>query len=760
LKEKEYLILFFIDTTYQKCYNVLYNIADILFRSDKMKNAHSIDNRNQTIKEHLIGVAEKAASNSVELMRDYAYKAGIAHDIGKYAEDFQKRLKGSTIKYEHSACGAIEIGKLVKNEVDEQMTYMLQYCIAGHHTGLPDGGTAADNADTDSTLHAKLKRMEKYKGTADYSSYKDEVKLELPDYSELTAILHKSKDTTELIETYAFFTRYLFSCLTDADYIDTEIFYSPDIERGLKSDFVEMLEIIDKKLNSFTLDTQLKKARKSLQDQAFENCLNDSRINILDMPTGSGKTLCSMKIALKKLVEHKKKRIIYVIPYTSIIEQTAEIFEKIFGKYTDIVQHHSNYCYDTENDSTLEKLKRSTENWDAPVIITTSVQFFRSLYHYNVSSLRKLHNIADSVIVFDEVHMLPKEYLQPCLRAIGYITKYLNSGCIFLSATMPDYTEMFKRYIGDNSFKELITDKKDFSFFQKCIYSYIGMTDMESIAEKAMRYGSSLIIVNSRKTARNTYQLLSGRKYHLSTYMTPQHRSETIEHIREDLINLREHPDTAPKITVVSTSLVEAGVDFDFQAVFRQLAGLDSILQSGGRCNRDGNLDHGDVFIFEIDEKPKDDMKVRSSIVKDMLDKGNDISSEECIKEYYNRLFNFSDDVIEENTIAKKCSGFDRIPFRTYAESFELIKDETISIVIDNCDETSDLLAQIRFGGKDARRKLQRFTVSLKLHGEFDNALKSGLIHDTGYGVYVLSNNDYYKDETGLDINYQPDYIY
>lgn len=725
-----------------------------------MKNAHSIDDRNQTIKEHLIGVAEKAAENSVEIMRDYAYRVGIAHDIGKYAEDFQKRLKGSTVKFEHSACGAIEIGKLVKNRIDEQMTYMLQYCIAGHHTGLPDGGTTADNPDMDSTLHAKLKRQDKYIGTADYSSYKDEIKLELPDYSELLLILKQCKDKVEGIEIYAFFTRYLFSCLTDADYIDTELFYSPDTERGLKSDFKAMLDIVNKKLDSFTLDNQLKKARKSLQDQAFKNCLDESRISILDMPTGSGKTLCSIKIALEKLIEHKKKRIIYVIPYTSIIEQTADIFEKMFGEYTDIVQHHSNYCFDTESDSTVEKLKRSTENWDAPIIITTSVQFFQSLYHYRGSSLRKMHNIADSVIVFDEVHMLPQEYLQPCLRAIGYITKYLNSECIFLSATMPDYSKMFERYIGDNTFKELITDKKDFSFFQKCLYSYMGMTDIENVVEKAEGYGSSLIIVNSRKTARDTYHLLSGRKYHLSTYMTPQHRSDIIKHIREDLKELREHPDVALPITVVSTSLVEAGVDFDFQAVFRQLAGLDSILQSGGRCNREGNMDHGDVFIFETDEKLRGDMKVRSSIVKDMLDKGYDISSEKCIKEYYNRLFDFSSDVIEKNTIAMGCNGFDRIPFRTYAEGFELIKDETINIVIDNCDETSRYLDQIKFGGKDVRRKLQRYSVALKRHGEFDDALKSGLIYDTGYGVYVLSNNDYYDCETGLDINYQQNYIY
>jgi len=719
-----------------------------------MKYAHKSEHSEQSIKQHLIGVAELASHYSNDIMRDLAYKVGLAHDIGKYAEAFQNRLEGSSIRYEHSACGAIEIGELAKDNFTKGMTYMLQYCIAGHHTGLPDGGTSVDSADADNTLHAKLNRKKYYTGDADYSSYKEEIKLQLPDYSKLINIIFKNQDQIEVIEKYAFFTRYIFSCLTDADYLDTERFFSPGMDRELNADFGKMLDIINEELEKRSLvsDTPLKKARKDLQELAFENCLSDSRINILDMPTGSGKTLCSMKIALKKLIEHEKKRIIYVIPYTSIIEQTAETFEKLFGEYADIVQHHSNYCYDDEKEnSTAEKLKRSTENWDAPVIITTSVQFFQSLYHYKSSGLRKLHNIGDSVIVFDEVHMLPEMYLQPCLRAIGFITEYLKSEVLFLSATMPDFSELFERYSGNAAYDELIKDKSSFGFFQKCRYTDLGKTDIESIAVKADDYDSSLIIVNSRKTARKMYKLLSGKKYHLSTYMTPHDRSETIKQIRADLAN-------GEKITVVSTSLVEAGVDLDFQAVFRQLAGLDSILQSGGRCNREGRMEYGDVYIFETDEVICGDMKIRAGIVKDMLEKGSDITSEECIREYYRRIFRYSDDIIEQNTIAKDCSRFDNIPFRTYAEGFEFIKDETISVVINNNSETAKLVQQLEYGGRNIRRKLQRYSVSLKKH-EFDEAMKTGIIDDKKCGIYVLANNDYYKDETGLDIDYQPDYI-
>lgn len=734
-----------------------------------VKYAHTVEGRNQTVKEHLQGVAGMSANFSNDMLRPLAYYLGMVHDIGKYATAFQNRLNGSNTKYEHSSCGAIEIKKLVENNKQlEELACILQYCVAGHHTGLPDGGTKADSADADITLHSKLKRGDKYTDIADYSSYKNEVDITLPDLSNLCKELISSKDNIEIIEKYAFFTKYLFSCLTDADFLDTERFCSPSIERGLNADFYLAEQALDNKLNGFVADTPLKQARGRLQKQAIDNITDDAQINILNMPTGSGKTLCSLKIALQMLRKHNKKRIIYVIPYTSIIEQTAEIFDGIFGKYVDIVQHHSNYNYEdftdknditVENNTTSDKVKLSTENWDAPLIITTSVQFFQSLYHYKGSGLRKLHNMADSVIIFDEIHTLPITLLQPCLKGIGMVTKYLNSEAIFLSATMPDYSPLFQKFLGEHKVNNLITDKADFKFFQKCNYIPLGKTDIENIVEKASDYNSSLIIVNNRKTARETFDLISGKKYHLSTYMTPYDRSQTIKNIRQDLAS-------GEKITVVSTSLVEAGVDFDFEAVFRQLAGLDNILQSGGRCNRDGKREYGDVYIFDTEQSLAKDLKVRASIVQDMLRENFDITSNESVEEYYRRLFIFKDEEIQRNTIAydtqhnRFVCGFDNIPFRTYAKNFEFIKDDTIGVVIDNCAETSQLLKQLEYGVKGVRRKLQKYTVNLKIHTEFNEAYKLGLIHDTGYGVLTLSDNSYYNAQTGININLQKDCIY
>ena len=713
----------------------------------------SEDGRTQTVKEHLASVARLAESFSVHMFKEFVFSAGMLHDIGKYTKMFQRRLNGENIHFEHSCCGAIECSKIVS-----PIALMLEYCIMGHHSGLPDGGTKTDSASK-STLYGRLKRDKYYVGESDYSEYKKEINLSIPDG---TALLNELKricsnnGKDESIEAFAFFTRYVFSCLTDADYLDTERFCNPFVNRNLSADFCKVKALVEDNFKHLKKDTPLRKARGRLQHQAYQNAEKAAQISILNMPTGSGKTLCSLNIALKKLTspESTKKRIIYVIPYTSVIEQTAQTFDDIFGKYADILQHHSGYSYESNKDdeknepTTMDKLKKATENWDAPIIITTSVQFFQSLYHYKGSGLRKLHNMADSIIIFDEIHLLPLKVLLPCLRGIGFITTYLNSEAVFLSATMPDYDRLFQKYLPDCTTTKLMTDRKDFKYFKKCRYINLGKTDLESIALKSSQYQSSLIVVNKRKTARELFSSLTGLKYHLSTYMTPVDRTKIIENIRLNLEN-------GDKIAVVSTSLIEVGVDLDFNAVFREMAGLDNILQSGGRCNRDGKRECGDVYVFKTDEKLNRDMQNRVDIVNDLIKRYDDISSPECIEEYYNRLFDFNKRNIDKKLQA---SGIDNIEFKTYAMDFEFIKDETIGIVINNCDESEELIQRLKNRDYTARRELQKYTVSLRRY-EFESALKLGIIDDFGTGVYVLTNNKYYDNKTGLEIEKFNDYI-
>jgi CRISPR-associated endonuclease/helicase Cas3 len=275
--------------------------------------------------------------------------------------------------------------------------------------------------------------------------------------------------------------------------------------------------------------------------------------------------------------------------------------------------------------------------------------------------------------------------------------------------------------------------------------------DYESIIQRADSYRSSLIVVNKRKTAREIYHNITGKKYHLSTYMTPYDRSRTMEEIRKDL-------NAGEKITVVSTSLIEAGVDFDFEAVFRELAGLDNILQSGGRCNREGAREKGDVFIFETEDDAIHG--IRTDITKSLLNEFEDISSPDCIREYYNRLFDFNQLAEQdEMSIAKDTTGIESIPFRTYAESFHFIKDDTIGVVINNCKETATLIEMLKNKQYSAKRKLQKYTVALKVHSEFEQALELGILDDFDTGVFVLTNPDYYDRNIGLCLDMAQDII-
>lgn len=711
----------------------------------------SDDGRKQLLLDHLNGTSKLCRENANEFWADIAEFVGQIHDIGKYTSGFQKRINGAeNIRVEHAICGAKEVAKAPP----KSYVPMIEYCVAGHHSGLPDGGTKVDGEE-DSTLHGRMKRK-----TGDYSAYENEVKLEYP--KDNLRELFDVSNQREIIERYSFFTRYLFSCLTDADFIDTERFVTPNTDRGIDGDFQKAYEKVYEKLNSFKIETKLQESRSIIQEQVYKSVESNANVYTLNMPTGSGKTLCSIRAALKTAIENKKKRIIYVIPYVSIIEQTAKVFEDIFGDVLPVLQHHSNYDFDDdknedENEITSEKLKRSCENWDAKLIVTTNIQFFESLYHYKGRRLRKLHNLADSVIIFDEIHMLPIDYIQPCLRAIGYVTKYLNSTAILMSATMPNYDKFMERYMSGVKIENAVKDTSLFNVFDKCRYEYIGKCELASLAEKAQEYDNALIIVNKRKTARELYDICSGNKYHLSTYMTPLHRSEIIAKIKEDIKN-------GINTTVISTSLIEAGVDLDFKAVFREIAGIDNILQSGGRCNREGKMDMGDVFVFETDggnyqTKKKSDIIIRANITRNLFEEFENISTDKCIKEYYGRLLNYKEKKIEENTITAIMGNdlrIDGIPFRTYAESFNFIDNQVIGIVIP-CDENRGLIKELKDGKLSVKRNLQRYSASVN-KDEFKELFQIGIIETLDCGVCILANTDYYKSDVGLalenDVNY------
>lgn len=709
------------------------------------------DKKIQSVKEHSENTALKCREYAVPELADLMYIIGLCHDIGKYQESFQKRIHGAALHVEHSGCGALAVRE--KFSVNA-FSNIMAYCIMGHHSGLPDGGSEADTPDK-ATFCGRLKRK-----FEDFSAYKQELYLPELDVMSLSAYFLKDcgKNMALLIDKLAFFTRYCFSCLTDADSVDTGLFCGTFRNETLTSDFAECLRKIEQNFTQFSCVTALQQARSKIQSQVYKNNEHHAHIYFMNMPTGSGKTLCSVKFALNQALRLKKKRIIYVIPYNSIIEQTVAELERIFQESAQILRHQSTFSYDAgdfEEDYRLNA-KAALENWDAQFIVTTAVQFFESLYADKRGALRKIHNLADSIIVFDEAHMMPLRLIKPCLQAVCFVTKYLHSQAVLLTATMPDYGGLLKDFGCDCQTEDLVKDRELFSLFRKCRYTYLGPQKDEELIAAASCYPSCLIVTNSRKAARRLFSLCSGEKYHLSTYMTAFDRERVIKKIKKRLSLLeQEYPDLQnvpdnKKIIVISTSLIEAGVDLDFYTAFREMSGLDSILQTGGRCNREGKRALADVFIYEEAEKRgKTALDARADITKGIIEEFFDIASEESINAYYSRLFKVNEVRYESKTISDFTADPSSLPFKQYAARFRMIDNSTVSIVAARDEYSEKLIKSLRFSGYGNARALQKYAFSV-YENEFVELQKQHVVDDFGSGIYCLINADYYDENIGI----------
>ncbi len=714
--------------------------------------AHKCDERVQTVKEHSQETADLCQTFTVEPWQEFFYNISLLHDIGKYQESFQKRINGNKkIKAPHSICGA----KTSKQEFGSTgVAIISQYVIAGHHSGLQDIGTKKDTEEK-GTLYGNLARQ-----SENYDEYKNDIIIQNVNLNKLNKYIADGCTTQEeLAGRFAFITRYCFSCLTDADWLNTEIFYTQKKREMVTSDFAKCLESLNEEFKKFTAVTELQKARAKLQLQAYEKINNNSSVYLMNMPTGSGKTLCSMKFALEKALLSGKKRIIYIIPYNIIIEQTYETFKNIFKDSAKILRHQSTYSFDNavcNDEEDLIALRQSVENWDAQIILTTAVQFFESIYSNKRSKLRKLHNMADSILVFDEAHLMPIDYLKPCLRGISYITKFLNSSAVFLTATMPNYEKLLKEY-ADSKIQvlDLINDKSDFKYFNKCSFINIGVQSDYQIISMAQEFATSLVVVNSRKTAKELYNMCGHLKaYHLSTYMTAFDRIKVIDEIHKemqilenDFSDMKEVP-LNRRIIVISTSLIEAGVDLDFCTAFRELWGLDSILQAGGRCNREGKRKNAKVHIFERENTIGKKQTLAQSITKGILSEFEDISCYDSINAYYDRLFFVRKDDIIKNSNEMADDNPTHINFKTYAENFRIIEDNTISVAVIR-DEKSRMLYDLQKNGQVNANKTQLYTFSVKIN-EFNLLKEQGVLEDFGVGVYWLTNSDYYNENKGV----------
>ena len=694
------------------------------------------DGAEQTVKEHLEETATRARAFGDNFNNgDAAYLCGLFHDIGKFSQAFQKRIRGETNRrIDHSTAGAKELNNRYAN-----MGRMLAYCVAGHHAGLPDGGSFASTSD-ESALLGRLKReIEPY---AHFSKY-----ITLPDAKKLAVSI---VTLDKMGFSVSFYCRMLFSCLVDADFIDTECFMSGKA-RATAYDTMEALnQRIDSKIAAFTNQKRDIDVRRT---QILKSCIGKAKrsrgLYTLTVPTGGGKTITSIAFAIKHALHHGMDRVIYVIPYNSIIEQNAAEFKKILGEQ-NVLEHHSGIYYDESDESVLGK-RLATENWDMPVVVTTTVQFFESLFANRTSKCRKLHSIANSVIIFDEAQLLPINYLKPCVRAISELVYNYKSTCVLCSATQPALEKQFPPEIKSTELCDNIMDHN--GFFKRTCLQHIGEL---SDAELAMRLNGEkqvLCIVSTRKQAQNIFYLLNGDEvFHLSTFMYPVHR-------RKVLADIKDRLKSGKTCRVVSTSLIEAGVDVDFPVVYRAEAGLDSLIQATGRCNREGKNPISPAYVFKPEQayrKSLPDMLRRPiAVTSSVMSRFEDLESSEAIQAYFEELYSVEGEALDKQKIVKRFEeGIDgmNFPFAQVAGEFRLIDNATRAIIIPGTEEARALVERLRADDRTRGllRSVQQYTVNV-YEKNYDALRRAGSINVLDAELAVLVDLNKYDKNTGLD---------
>lgn len=711
-----------------------------------MYYAHSTDSQDkndwQPLKAHLENVANCASGFAREFNAEqFGYAAGLLHDIGKYSPEFQRRLDGARIRVDHSTAGAKEAGTLY----GIFHSRVLEYIITGHHGGLLDYGTP------ESGLKERLSKPY----LPDYSEYKNEILT--PDLNEFHP--HLTPIHNRIGFSFSFYTRMLFSCLVDADFLDTERFLSPDKSslRGQSESFDTLFEKFDEHMNAVLSkadDKPINKYRREIYEQCREKAELPPQMFSLTVPTGGGKTLSSMAFALDHLKKHNLNRIFYVIPYTSIIEQNADVFRKIFGNQ-NVLEHHSNYDPKNENsentDVAQEKLKLSSENWDIPIVVTTNVQFFESIFSNKVSRCRKLHNLSKSVIILDEAQMLPTGFLKPCLAALSELVVNYGSTVVICTATQPNLNGLL-----DESVRpvEIIRSPQElYEIFRRVHVTDLEDMDDEDLSGRLNAHKQVLCIVNTRKHAQKLYEKLSGPEgcYHLSARMCPVHRRNKLNEIKGLLKEGAE-------CHVVSTQLIEAGVDIDFPAVYRAKAGIDSVCQASGRCNREGKLDFGEVYVFRSTEAYGKATSWQSRVAEIgsmIFDEWDDPLSLPAVGRYFERLYSYEGEGLDKKRILPSFEERLRdiaFPFEDVAGKFNLIENNTRDIIIPYDDNARSIIKQIRRTGFPGMyiRSLQGYTVSIYLE-EFKALERINAISSIADRFFVLEDGvDYYSENIGL----------
>lgn len=689
----------------------------------------------QSNDDHQRGVAERAEAFAAEFgMAEWGRVLGLLHDKGKEQRAFQQHIiKESGLNpnvkvegdYRHAYVGA-----LIAKKVFPQQHLLMDNALMGHHRGLYDNG--------------EMNEVMKSEIPDDVSVESIDAHLDIPR-------LGKPQDIHHL-------QRMLYSCLVDADYLDTEAFMQPEQskQRGRYDSLAVLEEKLDEylsKLKKDAPDTEVNRIRNEVQQCCIKESDNNPGFFSLTVPTGGGKTLASVLWSIKHAVRNNLNRIIIAIPYTSIITQTASVLRNIFGE-ENVLEHHSNVDGSKLNDKELtDRLKLATENWDYPIIVTTNVQFFESLFSNKPSDCRKLHNIAKSVLIFDEVQTLPIAFLQPIVDTFDTLKRVFGTSILFTTASQPVLsgeimgTNPFVSFEGLSEIREIIP--KEANLHNRLRRVEIRFDEerenYDEIAEQIAKYQRVLCIVNTRNDAEEIFTRLpkEGICLHLSRMMCPDHVRETIAKVKTALNN----PDNSI-IRVVATQLIEAGVDIDFPVVFRQEAGLDSVLQAAGRCNREGKLDRGVTLVFGFQKPLPPGFMTQTNNARLAMGKEYDWFSPEAMEAYFRQLYSRVDNFDKANI--KDLLYKPEMQFETAASEFQLIDDNTTSVIV-NWKNSLDLVERLKKEGVTytLMKALSQYSVNVR-NNDLKKLMDAGTVEEVLEGVYVVSDSKFYDKEIGL----------
>lgn len=696
---------------------------------------------------------------------------GFLHDIGKYSEEFQSKITTNTKEsVDHSTAGGQLANKIMgvykgkqKLSREEEVFYMaMAYCGMGHHSGLMNYG---NNNSKTSDLHNRLNKT-----IPSYKQYKDKVTGAQVTQKAGVYLNYITKQEGFQIQ---FFFRYMLSCLVDADRLDAQAFGTPLPEQNyrtlgeLKNQFNDFMELKREEVKKKNLSGQALELM-NIRNEILADCLvaaeQDKGLFTLTVPTGGGKTLSSMGFALDHGIKHGHKRIIYTIPFTSIIEQNANVYKDVFGE-ENVLEHHSNFENPYRGEEESERFKLAQSNWDSPIIVTTNVQFFETLFDHKTSKVRKLHNIANSIIVLDEVQTIPNHYILPCMNALAELIT--NYGCtvVLCSATQPEFDKN-KLITYALPCTEIVTNPdKLFKQLKRTKEFFVGTKTIEALETVMTTEHQILCIVNTKRHATDLFEKVRAEAkedeiFHLSTNMCPAHRKIVFATLRQRL------KDKKP-CKVISTQLIEAGVDIDFPVVYRSMTGLDSIMQAGGRCNREGLLPYGTVNVFSPEDtyRCKEYLGTIAAIGESILEEENtEFLKLATMSKYFRKLFDIADNNDKFN-ILPLCNqrGIDmQFPFGSIRQAFKMIDNQGVSVIIPYDSKARQLIQELEYVESVAGvlKQLTAYTINVTPMN-LKHLMNEGVLKLIDDQIFVLENEMFYDTAVGLKTNLEvEDLIY